>query len=93
MGTDLVESTGLRTGLDKADLPEFRMGTGFAGFKIGLGGVGAGDDGLSDVDATGLVFAEAVERLIDQPGFGWVTMDEGEVAFLNFPALLHFSEK
>jgi len=39
------------------------------------------------------MFAEAVERLIDKPGFGWVTMDEGQVAFLNFPTLLHFPEK
>ena len=69
------------------------MGTGFAGIERGLGGVGAGDDGLADVDAAGLMFAEAVERLIDQAGFGWGTVDEGEVAFLNFPALLHFSEK
>jgi len=93
VGTDLVKSTGLRRGLDKADLPEFRMGTGFAGFKIGLGGVGAGDDGLADVDAAGLMFAEAIEGLIDQPGSGGTTVYEGEVTFLDFPTLLHFPEK
>ena len=93
MGTDLVESTGPRGGFYKADLPKFGVGTYFEGLILGLCGVSALDNRLADVDATGLVFAEAVERLIDQPGFGWVTMDEGEVAFLNFPTLLHFPEK
>ena len=66
VGTDLVESAGLRGGFNKADLPKFRVGTCFKGFEFGLGGVGALDYGLSHIDSTGLMFAEAVERLVDK---------------------------
>ena len=68
------------------------MCTCFEGIELGLGGVGAWYDGLSHIDSAGLMFTESVERLIDQAGFGWGTVDEGEVAFLNFPSLLHFAE-
>jgi len=93
VGTDLVEAAGSRGGLNKTYLTELGMGTGFAGFELSLGGVGAGNNGLADVDAAGLVFTETVEGLIDQPGFGWATMDDREITFLNFPALLHFPEE
>jgi len=39
------------------------------------------------------MFAESVEGLIDQTGFWGPTMNNGEVAFLNFTALLHFTEE
>ena len=66
MGTDLVESAGPRRGLDKAYLTEFRVGTCFESFELGLGGVGAWYDGLAHIDSAGLMFAESVEGLIDQ---------------------------
>ena len=61
----LVESSSPGGGLDKADFTEIRMDSCFHGFVFGLGGVGAGDDCLADIDSAGLVFAEAVEGLID----------------------------
>ena len=69
------------------------VGTGFEVFEFGHGGVGAGNNGLADIDTAGLMFAESVEGLIDDPG-GWGSaMDDGEVAFMNFSALLHFAQK
>ena len=88
-----MESAGLRGSFHEAYLPEFGVGSCFEGYELGLGRISPRDNGLSDVDTAGLMFTEAVEGLIDQPGFGWVTMDEGEVAFLNFPTLLHFPEE
>ena len=66
MGTNLVESAGPRGGLNKAYLSKFGVGTCFEGFELGLGGVGAWYDGLAHIDSAGLVFAESVERLIDE---------------------------
>jgi len=45
------------------------VGTCFESFELGLGGVGACDDGLSHIDSARLMFTESVERLIDQTGF------------------------
>ena len=45
------------------------MGTCFEGFELGLGGVGAWDDGLSHIDSAGLMLAESVEGLVDETGF------------------------
>ena len=42
-----------------------RVAAGFEGCVLGLGRVGAGDDGLANIDSAGLVFAEPVERLVD----------------------------
>ena len=69
------------------------VGAGFECFKFGQGGVAAGNNGLADIDTAGLMFSEPVEGLIDDPG-GWgPAMDDGEVAFMNFSALLHFAQK
>ena len=69
------------------------VGAGFEGFKFGQGGVAAGNNGLADIDTAGLMFAESVEGLIDDPG-GWgPAMDDGEVALMDFPPLLHFTQK
>ena len=57
MGTDLVEASGLRRRLYKAYLAEFRVGTCFESFELGLGWVGAWDDGLPHIDSAGLMFA------------------------------------
>ena len=77
MGTNLVESAGPRRGLNKAYLTEFRVGTCFEGFELGLGGVGAWDDGLSHIDSAGLVFAESVEGLVDEARFWGPAMNKG----------------
>ena len=37
-----------------------RVDAGFEGLVFGLGRVGAGDDGLADIDSAGLVFSESV---------------------------------
>ena len=93
VGSDLVESAGFWGGFHKRDFPVLRMGAGIEGFEFGHGGVGAGNNGLADIDQAGLMFAESVEGLIDDPGAGGTAMDNGEVAFMNFPALLHFAQK
>ena len=93
MSTDLVEPACLWGGLNKAYLCKTGVGTSFEGFELGLGGVGALDDGLSHIDSAGLVFAESVKRLIDQSGGRGATVDKGEVVFLNFTALLHFPKE
>jgi len=77
MGTDLVETAGPRGGFNKAYLTEFRVGTCFKGFELGLGGVGARYDGLAHIDSAGLMFAESVERLIDHAGTWRATVDKG----------------
>ena len=69
------------------------MGTCIEGFELGLGGVGAWYDGLSHIDSAGLVFAESVERLVDETGFRGPPMNKGEVRLMNFPTLLHFTEE
>lgn len=67
------------------------VGAGFEGFEFGQGGVGAGNNGLADIDTAGLMFAESVEGLIDDPG-GWGSaINDGEVALMDFPPLLHFA--
>ena len=69
------------------------VGTGFEGSEFGQGRVAAGNNGLADIDTAGLMFAEPVEGLIDDPG-GWgPAMDDGEVALMDFPPLLHFTQK
>ena len=77
MGTDLVETAGPRGGLNKAYLTEFRVGTCFEGFELGLGGVGAWYDGLAHIDSAGLMFAESVEGLVDHARTWGATVDKG----------------
>ena len=67
VGSYLVEATGFRGGFDQANLPELGVGSCGEGLELGLGGVSAGDDRLAHIDLAGLMFAESVERLIDQP--------------------------
>lgn len=93
MGADLVEAARFWGSFDKADFAVFRMGPGAEGFEFGDRGVGAGNDGLADIDPTGLVFAEAVKGLVDDSGRWGAAMNNGLVGFMNFPALLHFSQK
>ena len=93
MSPDLVESAGFWGGFHKRDFPMLRMGAGIEGFEFGHGGVGAGNDGLADINTARLMFAESVERLINDPGGGGSAMNNGEVTFMNFPALLHFAQK
>jgi hypothetical protein len=69
------------------------MDSGFDGFVLGLGRVCARDDSLADIDSARLVFTKSVEGLIDEAGYGRATMDEGEVGFINFPALLLLPEQ
>jgi len=92
VGSDLVEATCFRIGFNQADLANCRVGTGFDCSVFGLCRVGVGDDCLANIDLAGAMFAESVERLIDNPRFRWASMDEGEVTFLNFTSLLHFAE-
>ncbi len=91
VGPDLVESTGFRGGLHEGDFPMFGVVAGAEGIEFSRGGIGAGNNGLADIDPAGLMFAESVEGLIDDSGFGGSAMNDGEVAFVNFPALLHFA--
>ena len=77
VGADLVESAGFGGGLDKADLSVIGVGAGAQGFKFGDRGIGAGNDGLADIDPARLVFAQAIQGLIDHPRIGWATMDNG----------------
>ena len=44
---------------------KIRVDAGFEGFVFGLGRVGAGDDGLADVDPARLVFSEPIKRLVN----------------------------
>lgn len=67
--------------------------SGFEGTVVRLGGVGAGDNGLADIDPARLVFAEAVEGLVDLARGGRAAMDKGKVGFMDFAALLHFAKK
>jgi len=69
------------------------MGTCFESFELGLGGVGAFDDGLPHINSAGLMFAESVEGFVDQARFWRTTMNKGEVRLMNFPTLLHFSKE
>ena len=68
VGSDLVEAARFWGSFDKADFAVFRMGPGAEGFKFGDRRVGAGDHRLPDIDPAGLVFPEAVEGLVDDPG-------------------------
>jgi hypothetical protein len=93
MGTNLVKSAGPRGGLDEAYFSKFEVGTCFEGFELGLGGIGTWDDGLPHIDPAGLMFAKSVEGLVDQAGTWRATVYKGEIAFLNFTSLLHFSKE
>ena len=92
VGSDLVEATCFWSGFDQTDLTNYRVGTGFDCFVLGLCWVGIRDDSLANIDLARSMFAESVERLIDNPRFRWASMNNGEVAFLNFTSLLHFAE-
>ena len=65
--SDLVEATCFRSGFNQADLANCRVGTGFDCSVFGLCWVGVGDDCLANIDLAGAMFAESVERLIDDP--------------------------
>ena len=93
VGADLVESPCFRGCFDKADFSMFGMVEGAEGFEFGHGWVGAGNDGLSDIDFAGLVFTESIQRGIDDPGFRWLSVNDGEICLMNFPALLHLAQK
>ena len=67
VGSDLVEATGFRGGFDEADLTELGVCPCLPGFELGLGGVGAWNDRLAHIDSAGLMFAESIEGLVDQP--------------------------
>ena len=67
VGTNLVEAAGFRGGFDQANLPELGVCPCGEGFELGLGGVSPGDDRLAHIDLAGLMFAESVEGLVDQP--------------------------
>ena len=66
---------------------------GFECFVLGLGRVGAWDHCLADVDPARLVFSEPIKGLVNLARFRGASMNEGEVAFMNFPALLHFAKE
>ena len=66
VGTDLVESAGLRSCFNEAYFSELGVRPCFEGFELGLGRVGAWDYGLSHIDSAGLMFTETVEGLVDQ---------------------------
>ena len=89
----LVKSSGPWGGFYKADFAKIVMDSTFDGSELGLGRVGIGDDGLTNINPAGLVFAESVQGLVDQPEFGGATMNQGKVGFMNLPALLHFAQK
>ena len=93
MGPYLVEAARFWGSFDKADFAVFRVGPGAEGFEFGDRGVGAGDDGLPDIDPAGLVFPQPVEGLVDDPGFGRAAVDNRKVSFMNFPSLLHLAQK
>ena len=61
----LVESSGLGGSFHQAYLFEIGVAAGFEGCVLGLGRVGAGDDGLADVDPARLVFSEPIKRLVN----------------------------
>ena len=58
-----------------------------------MGWVGAGNDSLPDINSAWLVFAKSVKGLVYDTGLRGLAMDEGQVGFMDFPALLHFPEK
>jgi len=92
MGPNLVKSAGFWGDFHKGDFAVLWVGAGGEGFEFGEGGVSPGDDCLADIDPAGLVFAEPVKGLVDDPRWGWATVDEGKVGLMNFPSLLHFSQ-
>ena len=92
VGTDLVKATCLWGSFHKTDLTNCWVGTGFDFLVLGLGWVGACDHSLAHVNPTELMFPEPIEGLIDESRFGWVTVDEGEVTFMDFATLLHFAQ-
>ena len=62
-----MESSGFGGSLDEADFPVFWMAAGAEGFELGQSGVGARNHGLPDIDPAWLMFAEAIQRLVDHP--------------------------
>jgi len=60
MHSYLMQATGLGGSFHKAYLFEIGVAAGFEGFVLGLGRVGARDNGLADIDPAWLVFAESV---------------------------------
>jgi hypothetical protein len=67
VGSDLVEATCFWSGFDQTDLTNCRVGTGFDCSVFGLCRVGIGDDCLANIDLARAVFAQSIERLIDDP--------------------------
>ena len=93
VGADLVESPCFRRCFDKADFSMFGVVDRAEGSELGDSWVGAGNNGLADINFAGLVFTESVQRGIDDSGFRRFSMNNGKVGFLNFPALLHFAQE
>ena len=71
----------------------FRVGASAEGFEFGQSGVSAGNDGLADIDRAGLVFSEPIQRRVDDASLRGASMEDHEVGFMNFPTLLHFTQK
>ena len=90
---DLVKAPGFWGGLHQADFAVFGVVTGPEGFEFGDRRVGPRHHGLANVDSAGLVFAEPVQGSVDNAGFGGSAVDNGEISFMDFPALLHFAQK
>ena len=67
VGSDLVETTCFWSGFDQTDLANGRVVTGSNCFVLGLCWVGVGNDCLANIDLAGAVFAQSIERLIDDP--------------------------
>ena len=93
MGADLVEASSFWGGFHQADWTVFGVRTGAESFEFGEGGISAGNHRLPDIDSAGLVFPQAVEGFIDDSGSGCPAVNDGEVGFMDFPALLHLSQK
>ena len=91
VGPDLMEASCFRGSLDQTDFSVLGVGSGAEGFEFGQGRVGAGDHSLADIDPAGLVFAESIQRRIDDTGPRRPTVDDGKVSLLDFPALLHLA--
>ena len=60
MGADLVQAPSFWGCFDKADFSVVMVVSGADGFELGSRRVGIWNDGLADIDFTGLVFAESI---------------------------------
>ena len=67
VGSDLVEATCFWSGFDQTDLANCRVVTGSNCFVLGFCWVGVGNDCLANIDLARAVFAQSIERLIDDP--------------------------